>query len=263
MPTIAALVAFFLGLALALPAQGSALNVIQRDDAIYFFSDAASFDENLVVQEFGPKIYIIPAARAAMGSIGDSAIGDFVSASIVGSVSLEEAISGAEKALKFITRRTIQDATGHSIVSNLAEQKYLMIIGGLSSAGIGQVWSVRARLGDADPRFKMLSSNSRTYSPYDFSPLSIGKGAAEVLTREMQPNSIIGDMERHMRLVVEAQRHTIFRNPELANGARVHVAGGFLQSTKITLDTITTRILVRWPDNVGQRIDPQPYELGD
>jgi len=53
--------------------------------------------------------------------------------------------------------------------------------------------------------------------------------------------------------IIEEQRGMTW--PPAAGGEPIRVVGGFCQLTTVRRDEITTRILKRWPDRIGERID--------
>jgi hypothetical protein len=57
------------------------------------------------------------------------------------------------------------------------------------------------------------------------------------------------DIEREGKTVMQAQRLTPSQDGTIASGV-----GGFIQHTIITHDQITTRIVHRWPDEIGKRL---------
>jgi hypothetical protein len=77
----------------------SAINVIQTVSAVHFFSDAAIYDANGVVQEIRSKLFAVPAARSALGAIGPSEIINQIGAIIGGAASIESLIEEARLVL--------------------------------------------------------------------------------------------------------------------------------------------------------------------
>lgn len=69
--------------------------------------------------------------------------------------------------------------------------------------------------------------------------------AAHVESMEADPG------EAEAGAIMERQRHIANADPA---GVRGYVVGGFCQRTHITIEGITSRIVARWSDRIGQRL---------
>lgn len=72
----------------------------------------------------------------------------------------------------------------------------------------------------------------------------------------LRPDPMID--QPHYNLALMQQQRGI--SGDIGNGVFAHAVGGFCQLTTITEDGIETGILVRWPDQVGERIAGIPIE---
>jgi hypothetical protein len=61
-----------------------------------------------------------------------------------------------------------------------------------------------------------------------------------------------------LRFAIECQRHDI--PPSIIPGGGTHFVGGLAQLTTVTPDEIAQRVLDRWPDKIGEAIQPGPID---
>jgi hypothetical protein len=64
------------------------------------------------------------------------------------------------------------------------------------------------------------------------------------------------DVERDGMKIIHAQRLTPLPFDDGSTGCAI---GGFIQHTVVTRDQITTRIIHRWPDEIGKRIESDAF----
>lgn len=216
----------------------SALNVIQVGKAIHFFTDTAIYAADGTSSEFRSKVFAMPQARAAIGMTGPMPI-IVQMPTLVGSArSLNDLVKDTQFAVKTLFSAIRNDATfGVS-----PDSVFTIIIGGFSEDGERQLWELTAKVAEVDPQIEKLPASRWTFRP------------------ELKRNPIlniaewIADPEGCGLLALEDQRRATYIVPGWNCERETHIVGGAAQSMTVTFDTITTRIMKRWPDAVGRPI---------
>ena len=82
----------------------------------------------------------------------------------------------------------------------------------------------------------------------------------ETILKTLWPSNQGGLLPADMAVpVMEAIRRKTYPMPGAAS-AEYHAVGGFIQETGIGRDGLSTSIIHRWPDRIGERIDPLAAE---
>lgn len=218
----------------------SAINTLVKRDSVHLITDAASYDSagNLVAAI--PKVALLPHINAAVACRGPRAsvplFADLLSAA---ASTYDELKAHAPTFLREL--RPMLDATfAHCEFGAVFD----VVIAGISES--------------AGPDAYLICSHER----YGVQPWTVVQFAglammpADAATQELVLASIPDDVElvdpeRDGRIILEAQRAF----PMDHGGGRVFTGvGGFGQLTSITRDGISTRVIHRWPDEVGQPI---------
>lgn len=218
----------------------TATAIFASPDAVTILSDSASHDGDWIVREFGSKQLIRPAARWAMTAAGPGAVLDAMAAMLGHMMTLDAVVT------------SLADA-GHDLHRELSAAnpafphgpEFVVVVGGFLANGVGSAW---------------IMTSQTAYGLEAFVPINVRAFARpEASTEQLAALGIddtgaqerLGPVEFGRRLII-AMRRTGFD----ADGRRVSNIGGYVEATTITVGGVETRIVHRWPDRLGEMIDP-------
>jgi hypothetical protein len=219
----------------------TAINVIKQLDCVHIVSDGAVIRSDGRVDHFAQKVTIMPHLSAAVGIRGTPAAANFINAEIAKATSysnLKSTIVRSVRAVLDVMRPHMESQFGPHVLT--AE---IFVVG----------WSV-----DGPDAFILNTSDLNKGSGVPaWTVVNIGG-----LCLGPSDSTIASDFSRLQveltddRLVELLHRQRELRNPlphdPTKEGPRA--IGGFAQLTSVRKDSITTRILKRWPDRVGEKI---------
>mgnify|MGYP001002900966 CR=1 FL=1 len=218
----------------------SAINAIIQRDAVHLLTDAASYDSagNLVAAI--PKVALLPRINAAMACRGPRA-------SVPLFCDLLNAAASSYDELKAKAPTFLRDLRPMLAVTfaycELGDDFDVVVAGISESVG---------------PDAYLVCSHQRygvePWTVVQFGGLAMMPADAAMKARvfaSIPDNVDLVDPERDGRIILEAQRAF----PMDHGGDRNFVGvGGFAQLTSITREGISTRVIHRWSDEVGQPI---------
>jgi hypothetical protein len=222
----------------------TAINVIQRPHAIHMLTDAASYMPDGTLGMVGQKAHPVAHLSAVFSSRGPQLFMPLMSEAVFSAFSsFDEMIDGLVERV-----RTAVSAIAPTLALCAHGPNFDLVIAG---------WSTARRR----PETYVLTDHANYGFPAwtlkPFGALLITPWTADLdgrlkLTRAELAGKL--DPVKDGLRILEAQRFVkeIQRNEtEPAYGV-----GGFAQLTTVTAENITTRILKRWPDPIGEKLDP-------
>lgn len=205
----------------------TAINIVRTPHSVHICTDSAAFDDDGIIQWFGPKAVTFPHMNAALMVGGDAHI-------------LFELARQIEKRAPTFEDLVSSNAMTESVM-NLYERSYNPLDAVIIVAG----WSNTRRA----PEVYIWKSGKPPQMELFVPPILIAPGvplaereAAGIVLRTDAGERKIG---RALVAIAEMQR----RLPE-----KFSRVGGCLQFTTINEDGISQRILHRWNDRVGEPI---------
>ncbi|MGY3610452.1 MULTISPECIES: hypothetical protein [unclassified Bradyrhizobium] len=210
----------------------SAINVLIQSSSVHVYTDAAIYQTDGTLAGIGPKVRPLPHTNAAMAMRG----------AYLGFAPIAEELSFARSfdALKRAIVPTLQACAehyGHLLNQCAAGPDFEIVVAGVSET--------------AGPNAYIVSSHDRYSEPWtilDLEGLSVtpANEAVHRIIGEIANGRAADDLDPIVDglAVLEAQR---------AGDAGAFV-GGFAQLTTVTVDSVTSRILRRWPDEIGEKI---------
>jgi len=218
----------------------SAINTVIQADSVHLICDGASYDADGRLVSVGPKMQMLPHLNAAVACRGPRAsvplFADLLSAA---ASTYDELKAEAPTFLREL--RPMLDATfAHCELG----ADFDVVIAGISES-------------DGPDAYLICSHERYGVQPWtvvQFAGLAMMPADAATQARvfaSIPDNVDLVDPERDGRIILEAQR--VF--PIDHGGDRSFVGvGGFAQLTSITRDGISTRVIHRWPDEIGEPI---------
>ena len=214
----------------------SVINLFRTDDAIHIVTDGAGFDGD-VVRQYAVKTFPVPHLSCAMAFRGTAVASRFV---------------WMELAERFGTFDDLRAGAGDVLKSRflwpyrLFRRQYTfeLVVGGISERNMAPDAFVIASY-EIKPGFAPWTVHRipRVYMSPEFA------GSDRVAMRASNPET---NIEALATSAIDRQRKSKAWAPSL--GQFTHVVGLFAQMTTVTAEGITTRVLKRYPDRVGQPV---------
>jgi hypothetical protein len=228
----------------------TAINVIQTNDAIYFFSDGAYIDAqtgNLSCA--GQKVFTYPAARCAAGISGPAFLIDALNNIGTFSQRIENIVAEHERRLPEV----LEIFEGPPL-------NFGIFIAGYSTKGERQFYSLTGKTTDTTFKFIRRDADAWHYDPtvkFDAIVATLGEEAALEFDRGFTERLSVVDPVRNGMIAIETQRATKVHDKSLAEcGGSAFTVGSFVQMDVITKEKCESRILKIWKDEVGKPISP-------
>lgn len=207
-------------------------------------ADGASYDAEGTMLSRCAKIFTLPHVPCALASRGLSALVPSLMMSAYRAPGFDELVL----AVPDILRVTVEGARAINPTPDFAFQ--LLVAG----------WSARSDrpelhfISDHGERpWEMLSGQSLALMPLDHSV------AGSMIEAGLEPGLPDFDPEREGVELAERQReHAVLQQP--GGGTTRHI-GAHLELVSVRRDRITSRILKRWPDRIGEKVASIPPPL--
>jgi hypothetical protein len=222
----------------------TAINVVQRPHAIHMLTDAASYTPDGTLGAIGPKAHPVPHLNAVFSSRGPRLfmplVGEYIFHAFA---SFDQMVDGL-----VLHVRAATEAYAPTLQRCAHGASFDLVVAGWSTA--------RKR-----PETYVLTDHENygfaAWTLQPFGSLLITPWDADLAGRlKLTQAELAGKLDpvKDGLRILEAQRFVkaIQRNETEA----AHGVGGFAQLTTVTAENITTRILKRWPDPIGEKLDP-------
>lgn len=245
----------------------SAVNIIERpSDGLHFITDGASYTLDGRVVAFTSKTFVMPNLPAIMSSRGSAWAGPILSWEFGRRfTTFDELVEGIETAFPNLYEQH------YGLFSDSGVDLIELYIGGWShrsnsvaayrissfdQSGLASRADVAAELQvDVAQPFKLTKIDTRDgYVSPNLDQLALARGFGDDLSSIARM-----PIERLARIILELQRE---RSISIDPGAMPegHYIGGFAQVTTLTNTAVTTRVVHRWTDQVGEIIQPEPID---
>lgn len=219
----------------------SALNAYLSADAAHIFADGALYSANDgVMRGVSSKLIVLPHVDAVVGAVGLAQVGVLAISAFAeqGFKTFDDFVANAAAVLRKTYDET-PEKTGMP-QSRIWGDSFIVGIAG---------WS---HVADA-PQFISIANFDRLGIPaFEAVPAKQFYHPAAWQT-EFDANDPIGSGLRVMR----AQRLTLYTSLHSTDPFnQIHSVGAFCQHACVTRDGISTKVLEKWPDKLGERITP-------
>jgi len=228
----------------------TALVVVHKPDAIHLLSDGACLDQYGRVESLTSKVALVAASGAAVAARGPVGVPHLIS-SLFG-------IRDFDPDDEFVPAIQMHIEAFHGFWKNKIPYLDLVAVRWSHKQQKLEHWLAVNHTG-----YEFLGTQFRPYAMHlrdadqFVAPMPSGDALATVGWKCIPKARDFDPVEDGIRLV-SAQRLTAFPlRPDDKDSPVVHGVGGFVQLTTVAKDSLTTRIIHRWPeDTIGKRIEP-------
>lgn len=225
----------------------SALNIVKQHNEIHVVTDGCHYDNDGNILSFGPKAWPIAHFPGFVAVVGRTVAGPLFATTICQfATNVDELFDGAEDIVRTL------DATFADLLGD-----------GLGQAAIGGWSDERQQM-----RIAFITGGAcRHTAPYTMTEYHGDQIlCSPPLTPDLQ-NKMFGGMfssiqealpaENFAKKQITAQRQMTFKLP---SGREGHGIGGFAQLLTVTRDSVSTKIVARFPDEAGGHLEPEPID---
>lgn len=238
----------------------TAISSIVQRDKLHVISDGAGYDREGVMRLVASKVSQIPSYPGVVAARGATHVSDLLAHHFaLHAPTFDVLVEKVEGLFPFLMDR-FKDQLG-------GQNDCQLFIGGWSAARQRMEFYF---LPSDDLHLQEVDGETRGDDEYDLQ----GAGALQLLDRgSILPALMEGDQERgfgeggfdgdveyYARTLLELQRQRKHEPCDGRHSKPTHIVGAFAQVTTVTRDSITTKILHRWPDKIGETIKPAPID---
>lgn len=213
----------------------SACNIIRLEDSIHMFTDAASYYADGSLGELGQKVSILGHLNCAISCRGPNGFGEELAQAINGAYQsfdeLVESFALAVGNFYYMGRDTYA-------LCDTGPEVEVFLAGWSESRDKPESYVVTSHDLNGEP-WTLLPLGPIAIAPYD-------EALAERLGR-LEPSENVGEIG-----VALMEQQRLVKAPHAGGGPVVAGVGGFLQWTAIRRESISTGILKRWDDALGE-----------
>ena len=219
----------------------SAINALVQNNAVHMLTDGAAYFQDRTFQFLATKILPFPHLRCAVAVRGPAMAVPMLS-SILGHAETYD----ARKVAATEALNTAESMCAPIFDACCTGADFEVVVGGITDDGVPDAYLVASHDRYGFEPWKVTPVEGLTCLPND--PKLHAKIIAS-LPAGATPDDL--DPVRDGLAIMELQR----RNPAASTEGDDRCAvGGFAQLTTITANEITTRVIRRWPDQVGRVI---------
>lgn len=217
--------------------------VICCSDAVHVVTDGGLFDQKTgVLVGFGNKALILSHLNAVLVCRGALAMGLLVPMMVSANSSFDELRKNIGPQL----RKQIEPHANIDAQHGHTWGEFDVVLAGFSES---KGPTCILMLSFDHPFIPEL----KAYQPFDAGPVSLAPGNDDLL-KSIDPNSF--DVERDPLRIIEAQRKIPSPHGARGDSSVKCSVGGFAQLTTVTETEITTKLIHRWNDKIGEVIKP-------
>jgi hypothetical protein len=233
----------------------TAINVIRQGDGVHIISDGAFCDANGILCEIVPNTWLLPHLPAAVAIHGSPHLMPFLMYRLSRECHSLDEIAARIANIAIDVHISFPMTHGTLDYGNIKPEFDLIIAG----------WSAQ----DRRPKSLLVTCPDRTKSrnfQTGWKVLELSDMLIAPPITEQVVSSIgwkVPDSAEAFRADVDGlkllQAQRLLRgpmNPRSSTVTHGFMVGGFVQLTSISEHGVNTRILHRWPDEIGRRIDP-------
>ncbi|HEY4200057.1 MAG TPA: hypothetical protein VGM83_05815 [Devosiaceae bacterium] len=220
----------------------SSIVVLRQTDRVSVLTDGAAYRNDGTIVGENAKVYALPHLNAVITVRGSQAafamIAGWLTCNVFAYNDLRHSLP------EILSVLTPADGAGETIE--------VVVAGFTNAGGADSFFIVNHDRHPEAPILKALTIGGISMMPGGDSV----KVAVEPLFPVPMTNVDQLDPEEIGLAIMGAQRQILDDVPGLLRAAKAHLVGRFAQMTSIYRDHIDTRILKRWPDPIGDKINP-------
>ncbi|KQX34108.1 hypothetical protein ASD04_17865 [Devosia sp. Root436] len=221
----------------------TAINVIRRDDRIWFMTDAAVYSQTGVIEAIEDKVILLPAIGAAIATRGPyenfRVLQYMLNASGDRLKSFDDLVEQLPAIIRGATARFHRDRFELTIGGYSGAREGMETYLCFSRSAQGRMRDGMGTIPEAVPVRVPDLVGSPIPAPHQLAAVGI---FGPISPEEFDPRT------DGMRLM-EGQR--LYRH----STGGYHMVGGYAQLTTITREGLTSEVLRSWPDRIGHKID--------
>jgi hypothetical protein len=229
--------------------------IIPTPEASVIISDGACTNTKGILLSYASKVVLLPECSCVIAQRGAACIAQAVNFKLGGMQSLDELLASIENAAR-ITHAEYIEHYKH-------ETPWSMWITGWSDKEQRIViHCLRSRTREIQ---NLESGKPESFAPFTLTPMPHGivmaPNPTEAAKREFgaELDKVKDAVELGVRLVCAA-RFSQPREDESSDGDGAGAIGCFIQSTIVGRGFVNSEIIHRWPDVIGERVDPSRGE---
>jgi hypothetical protein len=221
----------------AIGARASAINVIMSSEGVALCGDTGVYNSRGEITAFASKIFVLPLARAIVGFAGGVYFAPGLASSTMEARNGADAVAAVKDVVAYVAQLAKTDP-------KISRRKTTFYVAEFrAGATLPTAWKIESPEG----------------LPGTVTVDTIEPGRVELLPA-LAASEIArfrGSPEDFCRHVLEAQRANTYEIPGWNDGKPAHIVGGSALYAVVKRDgTTAAKVLTRWPDTIGFRIDP-------
>lgn len=222
-----------------------------RPDAFYLATDGVAFTSDGTVTGYAPKAFMVPHLQAAFSFSGGAWLGYTLVDQVAHPfATFDELVDGLADYLPAAHKMVIEEAKASPYKADYEFFNDFTLIFGGWSADRAQF---EAYIVNSMPDRSCEAYRPRSLGPLGVVPIDVDCAAALGLPDSFAEFATMDPRSAAIR-IMDAQRHILgYQREDSPPFASV---GMFCQLTKVTTARIETEIVWRWPDSIGEKIDP-------
>lgn len=215
--------------------------IFRQPDAISILTDTAAYDANGTVRHFYSKSWPIAHLGAVVAGSGPVAL-----TALLLSVGAEvQTCDDLRAAMPGLAERACSEPG--------LDHPWVVYVAGFLRSGVADTFAIanhesRPEAGTTYQKFTVIDLPALVMSPGDASM----RGDIDDVFAGADPDEEVIPAVHGLALMQVQRRR---RAPDFS-GNLIHAIGGHCQLTTVHRDGISTQILKRWPDRIGEKIDP-------
>lgn len=220
----------------------SAYAAVRTADAVHVLTDGGMYDETkgTLIGTMG-KIFLMPKQNAVMTQRGSGVVGSVL---IPKMSTFGETFDELKARVGPEMRDWLKPAIETDKAAGAAWVNFDILIAGISESRGPHSYVVPSY---DHPTFEAI----KAWTPFDPGPVMMAPGDDRILAT-VDPATF--DPVKDGIRIMEAQRQIL--EPQGQSAELRYIVAGFVQLTTVTAGSITTKIIHRWPDKIGQKIEP-------
>jgi hypothetical protein len=231
----------------------TAINVIRQSCAVHILSDGVFCNSEGVICELGPNVFALPHLPAALAVRGPTQFMPFLVHRLGRECRSFDDLLSRVVPVALEVHLSIPMTLGFGDVRPDFD---LVIVGWSSERSRTESFVVmRQRRIDRDEpgnhAWRLIELPAVLIAP----PIDMAK--VRYLKWQVPSSAEAFQPDTDGTKLLEAQRLSqLPLNPQAPNESRAYLVGGFVQLTTVSSRGVNSNVLHRWPDRVGQRIEP-------
>ena len=238
----------------------TAINSIVLRDRLHVFSDGAHYDRHGVIKAITSKISQIPSYPGIVAVRGATYSAPLLAHDFgLHAPNFDRLLEEVETLFPFLMEKYADqfggNTSGQLFLGGWSETRRKMELYFLSNDDL-HLSSVEGE--DTEGAFRPDVGELQNLATGNILPGLMEGDVERGFDPYPAPDQVEANIEYIARTILELQRQR--KHGAIEDSEAEHIVGGFVQLTTVSRDGISTRILHRWPDTIGETIRPAPVD---